>query len=97
MFIGRTDAKAETPILWPPDAKEATHWKRLMLGENEGRRRSGKQDEIVRWHHQLSGYEFEQTLGDGEGQGSLACCSPRDYKESDINEQLNSNNNNINI
>ena len=43
MFIGRTDAKAEVPILWPPDAKEATHWKRLMLGKNEGRRRSGKQ------------------------------------------------------
>ena len=55
------------------------------------------EDEMVEWHHGLDGHEFEQTPGDGEGQGSLACCSPRDYKDSDINEQLNSNNNNIDI
>ena len=52
---------------------------------------------MVGWHHQLNGYEFEQTLGDGEGQGSLACCSPRNHKESDMTEQLNSKSNNINI
>ena len=45
--------------------------------------------EMVRWHHQLNGYEFEQTLGDSEGQGSLACCSPWGHKESDTIEQLN--------
>ena len=43
------------------------------------------------WHHRLNGYEFEQTLGDGEGQGSLVCCSPRGHKESDMTEQLNNN------
>ena len=47
--------------------------------------------EMVGWHHQLNGLEFEQILGDGEGQGSLACCSPRVHKESDTNEQLNNN------
>ena len=47
-----------------------------MLGKIEGRRRRGKQDEMVGWHHQLDGHEFEQALGVGDGQGSLACCSP---------------------
>ena len=46
-------------------------------------------DEMVGWHHQLNGHEFEQTLGDSEGQGSLACYSPRGHKESDMIEQLN--------
>ena len=46
---------------------------------------------MVRWHHRLSGHEFEQTAGDGEGQGSLACCSPWDHKESDMTERLNNN------
>ena len=48
-------------------------------------------NEMVGWHHQLNGQEFEQTLGDSEGPGSLVCCSPRGCKESDMNEQLNSN------
>ena len=51
------------------------------------------EDEIVGWHHQLNGHELEQTLGDSEGQGSLACCSPWGHKELDMTEQLNSNNN----
>ena len=46
---------------------------------------------MVGWHHRLNGHEFEQTLGDGEGQGSLACCSPRGHKESDVTERLNNN------
>ena len=50
------------------------------------------EDEIVEWHHQLNGHEFEQTPGDGEGQGSLVCCSPWGQKESDMNKQLNNNN-----
>ena len=53
------------------------------------------EDRIVGWHHQLNGYEFEQVLGDGEGQGSLVCYSPRGHRESDMTEQLNNNNNYI--
>ena len=54
-----------------------------MLGKMEGRRRKGvAEDEMVEWHHQLNGHEFEQTLRDSEGQGSLACCSPSGHKES---------------
>ena len=86
MFIGRTDAEAEAPILWPPDAKSRLTGKDLMLGKIEGRRRRGWQDEMVGWHHRLGGHEFEQAPGDGEGQGSLACCSPRGHKESDTTE-----------
>ena len=55
----------------------------LMLGKTE--------DEMVGWHHRLNGHEFEQARGDGEGQGSLACCSPWGHKESDMTEQLNNN------
>ena len=51
-----------------------------MLEKTEGRKRRGKQDEMVRWHHQLDGHEFEQVLGVGDGQGSLACCSPWGHK-----------------
>ena len=60
--------------------------KTLMLGKTEGRRRRGKQDQMVGWHHQLDGHEFEPSLGVGDGQGSLACCSPWDLKESDVTE-----------
>ena len=67
--------------------------KTLMLGKIEGRRRRRRQDEMVGWHHRLNGHEFEQSLGDGEGQGSLACCRPLLRKESDTPEWLNSNNN----
>ena len=55
VFIGRTEVEAETPILWPPDSLEKT----LMLGKIEGGRRRGRQDEMVGWHHQLKGHEFE--------------------------------------
>ena len=51
------------------------------------------EDKMVGWHHRLNGHEFEQALGDGEGQGSLACCSPWGHKESDTTEQLNNSNN----
>ena len=66
--------------------------KTLMLGKIEGRRRRGTEDEMVGWHHQLDGYEFEQTLGESEGQGSLARCRPWDHKESDMTEWLNNSN-----
>ena len=63
-----------------------------MLGKIEGRRKRGRQDEMVGWHHRLDGCESEQTLGDGGGQGSLACCGPWSRKELDTNEQLNNSN-----
>ena len=53
------------------------------------------EDEMIGWHHRLDGYEFEQVLGDGDGQGSLPCCSPWGHKESDPTEQLNNNNNSM--
>ena len=66
--------------------------KTLMLGKVEGQEEKGTtEDEIVGWHHLLSGHEFEQTPGDGEGQGRLACGSPWGHKESDTTEQLNDN------
>ena len=65
---------------------EKTH----KLGKIEGRRRTGAtEDEMVGWHHRLNGREFEQTLGDSEGQKSLACCNPWGHKELDMTEQLN--------
>ena len=64
--------------------------KTLMLGKIEGRRRRGMtEDEMVGWHHRLNGHDFEQVLGAGDGQGSLACCSPWVNKELDMTEQLN--------
>ena len=63
-----------------------------MLGKIQGRRRRGAtEDEMVGWHHQLSGHESKQTPGDSEGQGSLGCCSPWGHRESDTTEQLNNN------
>jgi len=68
--------------------------KTLMLGKIEGRRLKEKgtaEDKMVGWHHQLNGHEFEQAPGVGEGQGSLACCSPWSCKELDMTERLNNN------
>ena len=87
-FIGRTDAESEVPILWPPDGRADSFKKTLMLGQIEGRRRRGWWDEMVGWLHWLNGQEFEQALGDGEGQGSPVCCRPLDCKESDNNKRL---------
>ena len=85
-FIGRTDTEAETPILWPPDAKNWLIVKDLDAGKGWKREEKGMtEDRMVRWHHRLSGREFEQALGDGEGQGNLACFSPWGRKESDTN------------
>ena len=88
IFIGRTDAEAETPILWP-DAKNWLIWKDPVAGKYWRWEEKGTtEDEIVGWYHQLDGHEFEQALGAGDGQGSLACCSPWDRKELDMTEQL---------
>ena len=90
IFIGRTDVEAETPILWPPDAKSRIIGKDSDAGKDWGQEQKGMiEDEMVGWRHRLNGYEFEQTLGDGEGQGSLVCCSPWGHKELDTTEQLN--------
>ena len=69
--------------------------KTLMLGKIEGKRRRGWEDEMAGWHHQRNGHEFEWTLGVGDGQGGLACCSPWGRKELDTTEQLNWNDNDL--
>ena len=77
IFIGRTDAKAETPILWPPDVKNQLIGKDPDAGKDCRQEEKGMtEDEMVGWHHRLNGHEFEQAPGIGDGQGSLACCSP---------------------
>ena len=92
-FIRRIDAEAEAPRLWPPDVKcwftgkdpdTGKDWRQEEKGMTEG--------EMVGWHHQLNGYEFEQAPGYGEGPGSLEYCSPWDCKEPDtIKEQQQQN------
>ena len=73
IFIGRTDAEVEVPILWPPDAKRWLTGKDPNAGKDWGQEEKGVTEiEMVGWHHQLNGHEFEQILGDSEGQGSLA-------------------------
>jgi len=79
IFIGKTNAEA--PVLWPPDVTDSLE-KTMILGKIEGRKKGWQ----MRWLDgiTLNGHEFEQTLGDGGGQGSLACCSPRGHKESEM-------------
>ena len=77
IFIRRTDAEAETPIFWPPDAKDWLIGKDPDAGKDWRQEKKGMtEDEMVGWHHRLNGHEFEQALGVGAGQGSLVCCSP---------------------
>ena len=88
--IGRTDVEAETPVLWPPDAKNWLTEKDPDAGKDGRWEEKGMtEDEMVEWHHWLNGHELEQAPGDGEGQGSLVCCSPWGRKQSDTTEQLN--------
>ena len=90
VFFGRTDAEAETPILWPPDVKNGFIGKDPDAGKDGRQEEKGTtEDEMVGWHHWLDGHEFEQAPGDGEGRGSLACCSPWGHKEMDTTERLN--------
>ena len=71
-FIGRTDAEVETPILWPPDAKNWLIGKDPDAGKDRRQEEKGMtEDEMVGWHHWLNGQEFEQAPGDGDGQGGL--------------------------
>ena len=93
-FTGRTDAEDEAPILWPPDAKSRLTGKDPDAGKDWGQEEKGMtEDEMVGWHHQLNRHEFEQTLGDSEGQGRLVCFSWWGLKEWDRTEGLNNNNN----
>ena len=90
MFFGRTDAEAETPILWPPHAKSWLIGKDSDAWRDWGQKEKGTtKDEMAGWHHWLDGREFEWTLGVGDGQGGLACCNSRGCKESDTTEWLN--------
>ena len=90
IFIGRTEAEAEAPVLWPPDAKswligEDPHAGKDWRWEEKGM----TEDEVAGWHHWLNGPKFEWAPGVGDGQGSLACCSPWGLKELDTTERLN--------
>ena len=76
IFIERTDAKVEAPVLWPPDVKSRLIGKDPDARKDWGQAEKGAtEDEMIGWHYWLNGHEFEQTPGDSEGQGSLACCS----------------------
>ena len=90
IFIGKTDAEAETPIFWPLDVKKWLIRKYSDAGKDwRQEEKRTREDKIFGWHHWLDGHEFEQALGIGDRQGSLACCNPWGHKESDITEWLN--------
>ena len=90
IFIGRTDAEAEAPILWLSDVKNWLTGKDPDAGKEWRQEEKGTtEDEMVGWHHWLDGHEFEQALGVGDRQGSLVCCSPWGCKKSDMTERLN--------
>ena len=90
VFIGRTDAEAETPILWPLDLKSWLEGKDPDDGKDWGQEEKGTtEDEMVGWHHRLNGHGFGWTLGVGDGQGGLECCGSWSRRELDTNERLN--------
>ena len=90
IFIGRTDAEAETPILWLPDVKNWLIWKAPDAGKDWGKEEKGTtEDEMVEWHHRLNGHEFGWTPGVGDGQGGLPCCGSWGHKVLDMTEWLN--------
>ena len=89
VFFGRNDAKAETPMLWPPDAKNWLIWKDPDAGKDWGKEEKGMtEDEMVGWHHRLNGHGFGWTLEVCARQGGLVCCYSWGCKESDTAEQL---------
>ena len=92
IFTGRVDAEAEALIFWPPDTKNWLFGKDPDAGKGWGQKEKGaREDELVGWHHWLNGHESEQTPRGREGQGSLAFCSPRGWKELDTTQWLNNN------
>ena len=89
-FFGRNDAKAESPVLWPPHVKSWLIGKDSDAGRGWGQEEKGTtEDEMVGWHHRLDRHEFEQALRVGHGQRGLACCGPWGHKESDTTERMN--------
>ena len=92
IFIGRTNAEAETPILWPCDAKNWLIWKDPDAGKGwRQEKKRTTEDEMAGWHHWLDGRESEWTPGVGDEQGGLACCDSWGCKESDMTVRLNWN------
>ena len=90
IFIGRTDAEAETLILWPPDSKNWLTGKDPDAGKEWKQEEKGMtEDEMIGWHQWLDRHEFEQALGVGDEQGSLECCSTWGHKELNTTEWLN--------
>ena len=90
MFFGRSDTKAETPILWPPHVKSWLIGKDSDAGRDWGHEEKGMtEDEMAGWHHGLNGRESEWTLGVGDGQGGLKCCDSWGCRESDTTERPN--------
>ena len=88
VFTGRTDVEAETPILWPPEAKSWLIWKDPDAGKDwEQKEKGTTEDEMVGWHHWLNGFGW--TPGVGDGQGGLVCCSSWGHKELDTTERVN--------
>ena len=88
IVIGKTDAEAEAPILWPPDAKSQLKGKDPDAGKDR-KQKELTEDEMVGWHHQLNGHESEQAPGYDEGQGGLVWCSLWGHRVSDTTKQLN--------
>ena len=91
ILIGRTDAEA--PGFWSSDASSSFFGKAPNVGKDWRQNKRVSEDEMAGWRHQGNGHELGQTLGDGEGQRGLVCCSPWGLKESDMTGQLNNNNN----
>ena len=90
VFFGGNDAKAETPVLWPPHGKSWLIGKDSDAGRDWGQEEKGTtEDEMAGWHHRLDGRGFGWTPGVGDGQGGLACCDSWGCKESDMTERLN--------
>ena len=89
VFIGRTDADAETPILWPAYVKSWLTGKDPDAGRDWGQEQGTTEDEMAGWYHRLDGHEFDLTPGVGDGQGGLACCDSWGLKELDTTEWLN--------
>ena len=91
ILIERTDADAETPISWSPDVNSRLIGKDRDAGKDWGQKEKRASEEMDGWHHWHSGHELGKTLGDGDVQGGLVCCSPWGHKESDMTGWLNNN------